>query len=243
MGFPWGELYTLHSNLQPQAAPSAAQPDDLHSAPTPSAALLSAGGSGVRGAGSADEGPGLSASTPVPLSSVPLVSSICLSAAAVKAKELSLDEERKLLRCVAQLVQAQMRRVEIKLNHVQQLDVYLQQRQQDVHHAHTQLTHTQRRTMQMQQQQQQQRAANEAASHIASAAPAVQSAEAGKDDAEQGDSGGKRAASAVPATSSEAAPSSLFAPVGTVAASDTQSSVSGADGTSSSSNSSSMDTA
>ena len=80
---------------------------------------------------------------------------MCLSAAAVKAHELSLDEERKLLRAVAQLVHTQMRRVEVKINHMQELDAYMHARRQDVHRVY-QTTVQQHVAMQQQQQQQQQ---------------------------------------------------------------------------------------
>ena len=70
----------------------------------------------------------------------------------MKAHELSLDEERKLLRAVAQLVHTQMRRVEIKLNHMQELDAYMHARRQDVHRLY-QTTIRQHVSMAQQQQQ------------------------------------------------------------------------------------------
>ena len=85
---------------------------------------------------------------------MPIVSALCLSAAAVKAHELSLDEERKLLRAVAQLVHTQMRRVEVKISHMQELDAYMHARRQDVHRLY-QSTIRQHIGMQQQQQQQQ----------------------------------------------------------------------------------------
>ena len=83
---------------------------------------------------------------------MPVVSALCLSAAAVKAHELALDEERKLLRAVAQLVHNQMRRVEIKVNHMQELDAYMQARRHDVHRLY-QATIRQHVSMQQQLQQ------------------------------------------------------------------------------------------
>ena len=88
---------------------------------------------------------------------MPIVSALCLSAAAVKAHELCLDEERKLLRAVAQLVHTQMRRVELKINHMQEMDAYMHARRQDVNRLYQM---TVRQHVSMQQQQQQHVAAN-----------------------------------------------------------------------------------
>ena len=173
----------------------------------------------------------MSASTLVSPSSVPLVSSICLSAAAVKAKELSLDEERKLLRCMAQLVQAQMRRVEIKLNHIQQLDSYLLQRHQDVHAHYTTLVQQQLHAMQQTQQQLQQDATDSSATQ-----PTAQRGDAGKEDAEQGGSGAGRGASTASTSPSEPLShplSSSSSPAGIAASSDSAPSIPTADGASS----------
>jgi hypothetical protein len=134
----WGDLYTLQSNVQhlnpsPSSSSSSAAPP---SPPPPSSS------SSVSSSVSSSSSSSLRVTDPVPLSSIPVVSSICLSAAAVKAKELSLDEERKLLRCVAQLVQAQMRRVELKINHINQLDHYLTTKQHELHQHFTTLYNT-----------------------------------------------------------------------------------------------------
>jgi hypothetical protein len=115
---PWGRLFTQRSSVSRGGGVGGG--GSSTSAPPPAPSL------------SASELAARAASLVSP-SSVPLVSSICLSAAALKAKELSLDEERKVLRCVAQLLQAQMRRVELKLNHLQQLSHYTMQKQQDTH--------------------------------------------------------------------------------------------------------------
>jgi SWI/SNF related-matrix-associated actin-dependent regulator of chromatin subfamily C len=109
------------------------------------------------------------ASQPLPVSSIPVVSAICLSAAAVKARELCLDEERKLLRCVAQLVQVQMRKVEIKLNHLTELDTFLAAKQQDVRAFHQRALQRQQ-TLLMQQSRQQQQQNDAANTNMAPAA-------------------------------------------------------------------------
>ena len=137
---PWGRLFAPQGAGIVRASAAAEEADSSTGSSAPTSVSAAAP------AASAAELASRAASLVSP-SSVPVVSSICLAAAATKAKELSLDEERKLLRCVAQLLQAQMRRVELKLAHLTQLDAYVSFKQHDVQQHYLRLVqHAQAQT-------------------------------------------------------------------------------------------------
>ena len=54
-----------------------------------------------------------------PVGDVRTAAAAALGAAAVKARHLASNEERKIKGLVAQLVETQMKKVEVKLRHVQ----------------------------------------------------------------------------------------------------------------------------
>ena len=58
-------------------------------------------------------------------STIEMLCNVLLKAAATKANDLASEEQRKILRSVAQLVQAQMRKVEIKLTHLDELTAWV----------------------------------------------------------------------------------------------------------------------
>ena len=62
-----------------------------------------------------------------------------LAAAAVKAKHLSIIEEKKIKSAVAQLVETQLKKLEIKLRHFEELEALMDKERETLEYQRQQL--------------------------------------------------------------------------------------------------------